>query len=203
MNVIQLLMQTGEAHYRTGITTRPDGTIILTGIDFRPLDLHKMTAEGIIFDSCIFDGADMQRAGFDSCEFIDCTMDGARIIGAKFSACVFTSVSMRDSIVDTVRFTACWFKGIDLEGTHFSGCAFDLPRGGASVLRVNNLAPLVVLDIAPGPVAMLGHGEFEPIGRVIYLLARLSRQEVVAGATEFAASYRVYEAALVALADAE
>ena len=202
MNVIQLLMQTGEAHYRTGIITRPDGTIALTGIDFRPLDLYKVTAEGIVFDSCMFDGADMQRVRFDSCEFIDCTMDGARIIGAKFSACRFTSVSMRDAIVDTARFTACWFKAIDLEGANFSGCAFDLPRGGASVLQVNNLAPLVVLDIASGPVAMLGHGTFEPIGRVIDLLARLARQEV-AGATEFAASYRVYEAALVALADAE
>lgn len=202
MNIIQLLMQTGEAHYRTGIITRPDGAIVLAGIDFRPLDLYKVTAEGIVFDSCIFDGADMQRAGFDSCEFIDCTMDGAWIIGAKFSACVFTSVSMRDAIVDTVRFTACLFKGIDLEGANFSGCAFDLPRGRTSVLQVNNLAPLVVLDVVSGPVAMLGHGEFEPIGRVIDLLARLSRQEV-AGATEFAASYRVYEAALVALADAE
>lgn len=202
MNIIQLLMQTGEAHYRTGIITRPDGTIALTGIDFRPLDLYKMTAEGIAFDSCIFDGADMQRAGFDSCEFIDCTMDGARIIGAKFSACVFTSISMRDAIVDTTRFTACWFKAIDLEGANFSGCTFDLLRGGASVLQVNNLAPLVVLDVVSGPVAMLGHGTFEPIGRVVDFLARLARQEV-AGATEFAASYRAYEAALVALADAE
>lgn len=202
MNIIQLLMQTGEAHYRTGIITRPDGKIALTGIDFRPLDLYKVSAEGIVFDSCMFDGADMQRVRFDSCEFIDCTMDGARIIGAKFSACVFTSVSMRDAIVDTARFTACWFKAIDLEGANFSGCAFNLPRGGASVLQVNNLAPLVVLDIASGPVAMLGHGTFEPVGRVVDLLARLARREV-AGATEFAASYRVYEAALVALADAE
>lgn len=202
MNIIQLLMQTGEAHYRTGIITRPNGAIVLAGIDFRPLDLYKVTAEGIIFDSCIFDGVDMQRAGFDSCEFIDCTMDGAWIIGTKFSACLFTSVSMRDAIVDTIRFTACRFKGIDLEGANFSGCTFDLPRGGTSVLHVNNLAPLVVLDIAPGPVAMLGHGTFEPIGQVIDLLARLSRQEV-AGSMEFAASYRVYEAALVALADAE
>ena len=202
MNIIQLLMQTGEAHYRTGIITRPDGAIVLAGIDFRPLDLYKVTAEDIVFDSCIFDGADMQRAGFDSCEFIDCTMDGARIIGAKFSACVFTSVSMRGAIVDTVRFTACWFKGIDLEGANFSSCAFDLPRGRTSVLRVNDLAPLVVLDIVSGPVAMLGHGSFEPIGRVIDRLARLSRQEV-AESLGLAASYRVYEAALAALADAE
>lgn len=202
MNVIQLLMQTGEAHYRTGIITRPDGAIVLAGIDFRPLDLKGVTAKDIVFDSCMFDGADMQRAGFDSCEFIDCTMDGARVIEAKFTACVFTSASMRDAVVGTTRFTACWFKAIDLEGANFSGCTFDLPRGGASVLQVNNLAPLVVLDVVSGPVAMLGHGKFEPIGRVIDFLARLSRQEV-AESLGFAASYRVYEAALVALADAE
>lgn len=202
MNIIQLLMQTGEAHYRTGIITRPDGAIILAGIDFRPLDLKRVTAKDIVFDSCIFDGADMQRAGFDSCEFIDCTMDGARIIGTKFSTCVFTSVSMRDAIVDTARFTACWFKAIDLEGANFSGCTFDLPRGRTSVLQVNNLVPLVVLDVVSGPVAMLGHGTFEPIGRVIDRLSRLTRQET-AESLGLAASYRVYEAALVAFADAE
>lgn len=202
MNIIQLLIQTGEAHYRTGILPGPDGMTLLADIDFRRFDLDGITAEGIIFDSCIFDGAEIRSAEFSSCIFDSCTMDGAHITGVKFTGCRFGSVSMTGAIVNAVEFAGCHFEILDLEGTHFSGCTFDRPRGGTSVLRVNDLPPLVVLDIASGPVAMLGHGKFEPIGRVIDSLARLSRQEV-AESLGLAASYRVYEAALVAFADAE
>ena len=202
MNIIQLLMQTGEAHYRTGILPGPDGMTLLAGIDFRRFDLDGITAEGIIFDSCMFDGVGIRRAEFNSCTFDSCTMDGARISETSFTGCKFGFVSMTDAFVDTVKFVGCDFEVLDLEDTHFSGCTFDRPRHGTAILRVNDLAPLVVLDIASGPVAMLGHGRFDPIGRVIDRLSRLARQET-AEVLGLAASYRVYEAALVALADAE
>lgn len=202
MNIIQLLMQTGESHYRTGILPGPDGMTLLAGIDFRPLDLDGITAEGIIFDGCMFDGVEIRSAEFSSCIFDSCTMDGARISETNFTGCRFGSVSMTDAFADTVKFVGCHFEILDLEDTHFSGCTFDLPRHGTSILRVNDLVPLVVLDIASGPVAMLGHGRFESIGRVIDRLSRLARQET-AEVLGLAASYRVYEAALTALADAE